>query len=235
MFVPVETELLGYCGYPDATPRAHPAIGAEGVHDGHGRATVAMRNGAPQMVRLMYAGLVSLDGYLTDADGNFDWAAPDPEVHQAVNDLERPVGTYLYGRRMYEVMRYWETEPSDADAAAEEVDYAEVWRRADKVVFSRTLDATTTDRTRLVREFDAGFVRELKRASSSDLSIGGADLAGAALRAEVVDEVRMFVNPVVVGGGTRFLPDDVRLELRLLEERVFGNGVVLLRYAVAPR
>jgi dihydrofolate reductase len=185
------------------------------------------------MGSLIYSGLVSLDGYLTDPDGNFEWAAPDAEVHRCVNDLERPIGTYLYGRRMYEVMRYWETEPSNVDAADEERDYAELWRRADKVVFSRTLDAPTTDRTRLVREFDAGFVRELKQGSSSDLSIGGAHLGAAALRAGVVDQVRMFVNPVAVGGGTRFLPDDVRLELRLLEERAFANGVVLLRYELA--
>ena len=187
------------------------------------------------MGRLLYSGLVSLDGYLTDADGNFDWATPDREVHAAVNDLERPIGTYLYGRRMYEVMRYWETEPSGADAAAEERDYAELWRKADKVVFSRTLDTPPTARTRLVRNFDAQLVGELKRASASDLSIGGADLAEAALRAVLVDEVRMFVHPVAVGGGTRFLPDDVRLELRLLEERAFGSGVVLLRYSVAAR
>lgn len=187
------------------------------------------------MGRLRYGGLVSLDGYLTDAEGDFDWAAPDAEVHACVNDLERPVGTYLYGRRMYEVMRYWETEPSGADAHPAERDYAELWRKAAKVVFSRTLDAATTARTRLERNFDPGFVRALKRSSASDLSIGGAGIAAAALRAGLIDELAMFVNPVVVGGGTRFLPRDLRLGLRLLEERRFGNGVVLLRYAVAPR
>jgi dihydrofolate reductase len=185
--------------------------------------------------RLIYAGLVSLDGYLTDAHGNFDWAAPGPEEHAAVNDLERPIGTYLYGRRMYEVMRYWQTGPSDADAAPEERDYAEMWRRADKVVFSRTLDAPTTERTRLVHELDPAFVRDLKRSAETELSIGGAGIAGAALRAGLVDELRMFIHPVVVGGGTRFLPDDVRLGLELLEERRFGSGVVLLRYAVATQ
>ena len=183
------------------------------------------------MGRLIYTGLVSLDGYLTDADGNFDWAAPDADVHAAVNELERPIGTHLYGRRMYEVMRYWETEPSDPAAHAVERDYADVWRAADKVVFSRTLDAPTTARTRLERTFDPDFVRELKRSSDSDLSIGGADIAAAALRAGLVDELGMFVFAVVVGGGTRFLPDDVRLDLELLEERRFACGVVLLRYA----
>ena len=187
------------------------------------------------MGKLIYAGLISLDGYLTDAEGNFDWAAPGPEEHAAVNDLERPIGTYLDGRRMYEVMRYWQTEPSGADAAPEELDYAEVWRRADKIVYSRTLVAPTTERTRLLHDFDAVFVRDLKRSSESDLSIGGAGIAGAALHAGLVDEIRMFIHPVVVGGGIRFLPDDLRLDLRLLEERRFESGVVLLRYAVAPR
>ena len=186
------------------------------------------------MGKLIYTGLVSLDGYLADADGNFDWAAPDPEVHAAVNELERPIGTYLYGRRMYEVMRYWETEPSAADAPAAERDYAELWRRADKVVFSGTLDASTTTRTRLERRFDPELVRELKRSSSRDLSIGGAGIAGAALRAGLVDVLGMFVSPVLVGGGTRFLPDGVRHDLELLQERRFANGVVLLRYAVHP-
>ena len=184
--------------------------------------------------KLIYTGLVSLDGYLTDADGNFDWAAPDAEVHAAVNELERPVGTYLYGRRMYEVMRYWETEPSGPDAAAEERDYAAVWRSADKVVFSRTLEAPTTARTRLERDFDAGLVRDLKRSADADLSIGGAEIAATALRAGLVDAIGMFVSPVLVGGGRRFLPDGVRLDLQLVEERRFANGVVLVRYSVSP-
>ncbi|MDQ4138627.1 MAG: dihydrofolate reductase family protein [Actinomycetota bacterium] len=184
------------------------------------------------MGRLIYTGLVSLDGYLSDADGGFDWAMPDAEVHAAVNDLELPVGTYLYGRRMYEVMRYWETEPSAADAHPAELEYAALWRKADKVVFSGTLDAATTARTRLERRFDPELVRELKRSTHWDLSIGGAGIASAALRSGLVDELGMFVSPVLVGGGTRFLPDGVRLDLDLLEERRFGNGVVLLRYAV---
>jgi len=182
--------------------------------------------------KLIYTGLISLDGYLTDAGGNFDWAAPDAELHAAVNELERPVGTYLYGRRMYEVMRYWETEPSGPDASPVERDYAEVWRSADKVVFSRSLDAVTTTRTRLERRFDADLVLELKRASESDLSIGGAGIAAAAFSAGLVAAVTMILNPVLVGGGARFLPDGIRLDLTLLEERRFASGVVLLRYAV---
>jgi dihydrofolate reductase len=185
--------------------------------------------------KLSYTGLISLDGYLTDAEGNFDWAAPDLEVHAAVNEMERPIGTYLYGRRMYEVMRYWETEPSDPGADAVERDYAAVWRSADKVVYSRTLDAPTTARTRVERTFDPGAVRDLKRSTDRDLSIGGAGIAAAALRAGLVDELGMFLNPVVVGGGTRFLPDGLRLNLQLIDERRFPNGVVFLRYAVAPR
>jgi dihydrofolate reductase len=184
------------------------------------------------MGRLIYSGLVSLDGYLVDAEGNFDWAAPDREVHAAVNELERPIGTYLYGRRMYEVMRYWETEPTAGDADPAELDYAQLWRQADKVVFSRTLDEAPTSRTRLERRFDAGLVGDLKRSSPKDLSIGGAGIAAAALRAGLVDELRLFVSPVLVGGGTRFLPDGVRVDLELVAERRFGNGVVLVQYAV---
>jgi dihydrofolate reductase len=182
--------------------------------------------------KLIYSGLISLDGYLTDADGDFDWAAPDPEVHAAVNELERTIGTYLYGRRMYEVMRFWETGPAEPDASPVERDYAQVWRRAGKVVFSRSLAAVTTTRTRLEREFDADLVRELTRTSDADLSIGGAGIAAPALRVGLVDEVRMILNPVLVGGGTRFLPDGIRLDLTLLEERRFPGGGVLLRYAV---
>ncbi|MFC0682690.1 dihydrofolate reductase family protein [Lysobacter korlensis] len=186
------------------------------------------------MGKLIYTGLISLDGCLVDPEGNFDWAAPDPEVHAAVNEQERPVGTYLYGRRMYEVMRYWETEPGAADASPAELEYADLWRKADKVVFSSTLDQVTTARTRVERRFDVDHVRELKRSSEPDLSIGGAGLAASALRCGLVDELAMYVSPVVVGGGTRFLPDGVRLDLELLQERRFTGGVVLLRYAVQP-
>lgn len=183
------------------------------------------------MARLIYSALASLDGYVADRQGNFDWARPDEEVHAAVNDLLRPVGTQLYGRRLYDVMVFWETvEASESSAVSG--DFAEIWRGSDKVVYSRTLDAVSTARTRLEREFDPAAVTRLKAAADSDLMIGGAELAGQALAAGLVDEVQLFVSPVLVGGGTRALPDDVRLDLELTGERRFGNGVVLLRYAV---
>ncbi len=182
------------------------------------------------MARLLYTAITSLDGYVADPEGRFDWAAPDEEVHAAVNELERPVGTYLYGRRMYRVMAYWETAPDDAPPVQR--DYAEIWRQADKVVYSSTLDAPVTSRTRIERAFDPAAVAELKASSDRDLSLGGPGLAAHALRAGLVDELQMLVTPVVVGGGTAFLPDDVRLDLALLDQRRFGNGAVLLRYDV---
>jgi dihydrofolate reductase len=190
------------------------------------------------MAKLTYAAITSLDGYIEDEAGKFDWAAPDPEVHAFVNDLERPVGTYLYGRRMYETMAVWQTvggEPADtspaqAAPAPEELDFAEVWRAADKVVFSRTLDAVSTPRTRLEREFDPAIVRRMKDAADRDLSVSGPGLAQHAFAAGLVDEVHLFLFPVVVGGGKLGLPRGVRLELGLLDERRFGNGVVHLLY-----
>jgi dihydrofolate reductase len=179
------------------------------------------------MAKLIYSAIASLDGYTADADGNFDWAAPGEEVHAFVNDLERPVGTYLYGRRMYEMMVPWETM---ADERPVMRDFAEIWRAADKIVYSRTLDSASSARTHIEREFDPEAVRTLKASAERDLTVGGAELAGAALRAGVVDEVQLFLNPVVVGGGKRALPDGVRLGLELLDERRFGSGVVYLRY-----
>jgi dihydrofolate reductase len=181
------------------------------------------------MGKLLYSAITSLDGYVADTDGNFDWSAPDEEVHAFVNELERPVGTYLYGRRMYEVMRVWETLPLDDEPPAMR-EYAELWRAADKVVYSRTLESASTPRTRLEREFDAEAVRSLKESASSDLSVGGPGLAGTALAAGLVDEISLFLSPVLVGGGTRALPDGVRLGLELLDERRFANGVVYARY-----
>ncbi len=178
---------------------------------------------------LVCTGIVSLDGYLNDASGGFNWAAPDAEVHAAVNELERATGRYLYGRRMYETMRYWETSAGDSDA---EKDYASIWRAADKVVYSRTLDAVSTGRTTLERAFGAEQVRSWKDASDVPLSIGGAGLAAEAFRTGLVDEVRLFVVPVLVGGGTRMLPDGIRLDLDLVDEHRFTNGTVLLRYRV---
>ena len=181
------------------------------------------------MGSLIYAAIASLDGYVEDEQGSFDWAAPDEELHAFVNELERPIGTYLYGRRMYETMVYWETDDDDAPVAR---DYGEIWRAADKVVFSRTLQAVSSERTRIERELDASAIRELKERSSSDLSIGGAELAGQAIAAGLVDECHLFLGPILVGGGKPALPDGVRARLELLDERRFGNGVVYLRYRI---
>jgi dihydrofolate reductase len=181
------------------------------------------------MTKLIYSAITSLDGYVADEDGNFDWAAPDEEVHAFVNDLERPVGTYLYGRRMYEVMVAWETMPL-ADQPSSIRDYAEIWRAADKVVYSTTLEKASSARTRIERNFDPEEVREMKASAGRDISVGGPDLAAQAIEAGLVDEYDVFVTPVVVGGGTRSLPNDVRVMLELLGERRFGNGVVHLHY-----
>lgn len=182
------------------------------------------------MAKLIYSAIVSLDGYVNDSEGGFDWSAPDEEVHAFVNDLERDVGTYLYGRRMYDVMAAWETlEPGDSSAMA---DYAAIWRSADKVVFSRTLEQPSTPRTRIERQFDPATVRRWKADAARDLSVGGAVLAGQALLAGLVDECHLFLNPVVVGGGTRALPDGLRTSLVLLGERRFASGVVHLQYGL---
>lgn len=185
------------------------------------------------MARLIYSAIASLDGYTADENGNFDWAAPDEEVHRFVNDLERPIGTHLYGRRMYETMRYWDTPAAVEGGHDIERDYAQIWRAADKVVYSRTLDQVLTPKTRLEREFRPEAVRDLKSAASRDLSVGGPELAAQALRAGLVDEVQFVLVPVVVGGGTRFLPDRLRLRLELQDERRFAAGAVFLSYRVA--
>jgi dihydrofolate reductase len=184
------------------------------------------------MGKLIYTAIASLDGYIEDADGRFDWSAPDAEVHAAVNDLERPIGTHLYGRRLYEVLRFWETAHTTPDLPAEESEYATIWQAADKIVYSRTLDAATTARTRIERDFAPDAVRALKASAERDLNIGGAELAGAALRAGLVDECHLFLSPVIVGGGKPALPSGVRADLELLGERRFGNGVVHLHHAV---
>jgi dihydrofolate reductase len=179
------------------------------------------------MASLTYVAIASLDGYVEDEQGKFDWVAPDEEVHAFVNDLERPVGTYLYGRRMYETMVYWE---SDGDRPPVYQDYAEIWRAAEKVVYSRTLRTVSSERTRIEREFDASAIKRLKETSTSDISIGGADIAGQAIAEGLVDECHLFLGPVLVGGGKRALPAGVRAGLQLLDERRFRNGVVYLRY-----
>jgi len=179
------------------------------------------------MANLIYSAIASLDGYIEDEHGRFDWAAPDEEVHAFANDLERSIGTYLYGRRMYETMVYWET---DDDQAAVARDYAKIWRAAEKVVYSRTLQTVSSERTSLEREFDAAAVKRLKESSQSDITIGGAELAGQAIAAGLVDECHLLLAPAVVGGGKRALPAGVHAELELLNERRFRSGVVYLRY-----
>lgn len=183
------------------------------------------------MGKLIYSALGSLDGYNTDADGSFDFAAPDEQVHAFVNDLARPIGTQLLGRRTYEVLEVWDTMDL-ADEPAPMRDFQDIWKGSDKVVYSRTLEATSAPRTRLEREFDPDAVRALKASADRDLAIGGPGLAGLALRAGLVDELQLFLAPVVVGGGSRTLPDDVRLDLELQAERRFDSGFVYLQYAV---
>jgi dihydrofolate reductase len=184
------------------------------------------------MAALLYTAIASLDGYTVDADGSFDWAEPAEDVHGYLNDQERSVGTYLYGRRMYETMSGWQTLGTAAGDPAVTRDYGEVWRSADKVVYSATLPAVSTPRTRLERRFDPDAVRALKAGADADLSVGGATLAAAALRAGLVDECGLYVVPVLVGGGTRWLPDGIRLRLDLLDEHRFASGMVYLRYSV---
>ena len=184
------------------------------------------------MARLVYAAIASLDGYVEDEDGRFDWSEPDEEVHAFVNDLERPIGTYLYGRRMYETMVFWETASTEPDEPAVFRDYAEIWRAADKVVYSRTLQSVSSAKTRIERDFDRDAVRRLTQSSQADVAIGGAELAGQAIRAGLVDEFHLFVCPILVGGGKRALPAGVLAHLELLDERRFGNGVVHLHYRI---
>jgi dihydrofolate reductase len=181
------------------------------------------------VARLIYAAIASLDGYTADETGNFDWAAPDAELHAFVNDLEREAGTYLYGRRMYETMAVWET--MDVSGEPEVMrDYAGIWRAADKVVYSRTLAAPVTPRTRIERDFDPDAVRRMKETADRALTIGGPTLAAHALAAGIVDEIGLFLVPAVVGGGTRALPGGLRADLELLDERRFAGGAVYLRY-----
>ena len=182
------------------------------------------------MATLIYTAITSLDGYVADEHGNFDWTAPDEEVHAFVNDLERDIGTYLYGRRMYETMVYWETADGGAEQPAIMRDYAGIWRAADKIVFSRSLQSVSSARTRIERDFDTEAVQELKAKAERDISVGGPHLAARAIQAGLVDEFQLFITPHVIGGGNQSLPRDVRLDLELLAERRFAGGVVYLRY-----
>ena len=184
------------------------------------------------MVKVIYSAIASLDGYVADEDGEFGWAAPDEQVHAFINDLERGVGTYLYGRRMYEVMRYWETADATSGLPAVARDYAQIWRSADKIVYSRTLRGVSSARTRIERDFDAAAIRHEKARAGGDIGVGGPGLAARALEAGLVDELGLFVVPILVGGGTRSLPDHVRLEVELLNERRFDGGMVYLHYRI---
>lgn len=184
------------------------------------------------MARLIYSAITSLDGYVEDEDGNFDWAAPDDEVFAFVNDLERPIGTSLYGRRMYETLAGWETEEYLGDRRPVAVDFATIWRATDKIVFSRTLETVQTARTRIERTFEPAQIRAMKASAQHDLSIGGAELAAQAFRAGLVDECHLLMNPITVGGGKHALPSTARTQLELLDEGRFRNGVVHLHYLV---
>ena len=182
------------------------------------------------MARLIYSAISSLDGYIEDMNGKFDWAAPDEEVHRFINNLERSAGTHLYGRRMYETLMVWETDPKLAAESPLLRDFAEIWQAADKIVYSKTLQAVSTRKTQLERNFNPADIRQLKEAVEDDMLIGGPGLAARAFRAGLIDECHLFLTPIIVGGGKSALPDNVRLELELLEERRFGSGVVFLRY-----
>ena len=178
------------------------------------------------MAKLIYSAIGSLDGYVEDTSGKFEWAAPDEEVMAFVSELERPIGTYLYGRRMYETMVFWEPVDPDGD------EFAAIWQAAEKVVYSRRLEKVSSARTRIEREFDPDAIERMKQGSGSDITIGGAELAGQAIAAGLVDELQLLLVPVLVGGGKRALPNDVRVQLELLDERRFRGGVVFLRYRV---
>jgi dihydrofolate reductase len=185
------------------------------------------------MALLIYSAIMSLDGYNADADERFEWASPDEEVHAFVNELERPVGTYLYGRRMYETMRSWETAHTLEGRRPVSLDFARIWQAADKIVYSTTLQTADTARTRIEPDFDPAQVRKLKETAGRDLTVGGPRLAAQAIAAGLVDEYHLFVVPAVVGGGTRTLPDQARLNLTLAQEHRFGCGTVYLCYRPA--
>ena len=187
------------------------------------------------MAKLIYSVIASADGYVEDAEGGFDWAAPDKELHCFVNDLERPVGTYLYGRRMYQTMLYWETAHALPGQPSFVREFTGIWQAAEKIVFSRTLESVSSARTRIERDFHPGMIRRLKSATEHDMSVGGAELAGQAIKAGLVDELQLFQVPVIIGGGKRALPDGVRTDLELLGTQRFASGAVFLRYRPDPR
>jgi dihydrofolate reductase len=187
------------------------------------------------MAHLIYTANLSLDGYTEDRDGKFDWIAPDEEYFRFISNLVREAGTYLYGRRMYESMMVWETDPNLAAESPLRRDFAEMWQAANKIVYSKTLDTVSTRKTKLERSLDPEAIRQLKEAVEQDILIGGAELAAHAFRSGLIDECHLFLLPIIVGGGKQSLPDNVRLELELLDERRFGSGVVFLRYRTRQR
>jgi dihydrofolate reductase len=184
------------------------------------------------MAKLIYSAITSLDGYIADEDGNFDWGEPDEEVHTFVNNLVRTVGTYLFGRRMYEVMAAWETMHTLANQPAFIYDFAEMWQAADKVVYSKTLEKVSSARTRIEREFDPEAIRQMKARTGNDIAVGGAHLAAQAFKARLVDECHLILTPIIVGGGNPCLPSKCRVRLELLDEHRFGNGMVYLKYLI---
>jgi dihydrofolate reductase len=186
------------------------------------------------MARLIYSAIASADGYVEDAAGRFDWGEPDEELLCFINDLERPVGTYLYGRRMYETMLYWETADTVPGQPSSVREFTGIWQAAGKIVFSTTLPSASSARTRIERDFDPGMIRQLKSATEHDMTVGGASLAGQAITAGLVDELQLFLVPILVGGGKRALPDGARSELELLDTRRFASGAVYLRYRPRP-
>jgi dihydrofolate reductase len=184
------------------------------------------------VAKLIYVSNVSLDGFIEDEHGRFDWAEPTDEYFAFVTDLVRPVGTYLYGRRLYEAMAVWETDPALGAISELRADFADVWQAADKIVYSTTLDAVSTARSRVDRRFDPDAIRAMKDTVSRDLTVGGANLAAHAFSAQLIDECHLFVGPAILGRGKPGLPRDRRIDLELLEERTFDNGVVYLRHRV---
>jgi dihydrofolate reductase len=198
-----------------------------------GRIRTSIQEGV-HMAKLIYSAIMSLDGYIADADGNFDWAEPDDEMHAFVNDLERPAGTYLYGRTMYDMMTAWEHPDLLEEQSSLMLDFSAIWRAADKIVYSRTLESASTAKTRIEREFDPKAIRQMKSNLESDIAFGGSDLAGQVVRTGLVDEWHFFINPIIVGGGKRALPDGALCGLELQDERRFGNGVVYLNYGTKP-
>jgi len=185
------------------------------------------------MAHLIYSAILSLDGYIEDADGNFDWAMPDEEVHKFINDLERDVGTYLYGRRMYEMMTIWETDPEFAAESPLTQDFAKIWQAAEKIVYSETLESASTRKTKIERNFDPESIQQLKKTAGQNIAIGGSGLAAHVFRAGLIDELHLFLTPIIVGGGKKSIPLNIRLELELMDERRFGNGTLFLRYRVS--